>query len=64
MIVPPEGYLPNVNNYIGPGTISLIIQILIAGLIGGLFLIKVYWKKISSFFSNLFSRTRHDNDND
>ena len=42
--------------YIDPGTGSLILQVLIASFIGGLFLIKVYWGKVKAFFKNLFLR--------
>jgi hypothetical protein len=36
--------------YLDPGSGSFILQILIATLVGSLFLIKVYWKKIKDFF--------------
>lgn len=36
--------------YLDPGSGSFILQILIATLVGGLFVIKSYWKKIISFF--------------
>ena len=36
--------------YIGPGTGSLIIQVVIASLVGGLFVLKVYWRRITAFF--------------
>jgi hypothetical protein len=42
--------------YLDPGSGSFILQILIAAFVGGLFLLKVYWKKISGFFRNLFSK--------
>jgi len=45
--------------YLDPGSGSFILQILIAALVGGLFLLKVYWKKISAFFSNLFSKGKN-----
>ena len=37
--------------YLDPGTGSFIIQGLIAGFVGGLYALKIYWKKIKSFFS-------------
>lgn len=46
--------------YLDPGSGSFILQILIAAFVGGLFLVKVYWKKISGFFRNLFSKGRGD----
>lgn len=36
--------------YLDPGSGSFILQILLATLVGGLFVIKSYWKKIISFF--------------
>ena len=39
--------------YIEPGTGSLIIQSLIAGLTGGLFLIKTYWSKIKTIWNKI-----------
>jgi hypothetical protein len=37
--------------YIDPGTGSIIIQGLVAALVGGLVLIKTYWRKLRMFFS-------------
>jgi hypothetical protein len=37
--------------YLDPGTGSYIIQLLIAGLMGGLFLLKTYWGKIKALFT-------------
>lgn len=51
----------NIQGYIDPGTGSLVIQVLIASFVGALFLIKIYWKKLKAFFSNLFSKARKGN---
>lgn len=45
---PIEGIL-SMPNYIDPGTGSLVIQVLIASLVGGLFMLKVYWRKVKAF---------------
>lgn len=42
--------------YLDPGTGSFFIQTLLAFLLGGLLTIKVFWKNIKAFFSNLFSK--------
>jgi len=42
--------------YIDPGTGSYIIQLIIAGLIGVSFAIKLFWKKIKNFFTKIFSK--------
>lgn len=43
--------ISSIPNYIDPGTGSLVVQILIASLIGSLFMLKIYWKRIKTFFS-------------
>ena len=42
--------------YLDPGTGSYIFQLLIAGIVGLLFLVKVYWQRIKLFFTGLFSK--------
>lgn len=42
--------------YLDPGTGSYIFQIIIAGVLGIAFLIKVYWSKIKTLFFKVFSR--------
>ncbi len=47
--------------YIDPGTGSYITQVMIGGLLGAAFALKVYWKKVRAYFSKLFSkRTKSD----
>ena len=42
---------PNVASaYVDPGTGSYILQMLMGGILGGLFAIKVFWNKISVAF--------------
>ena len=36
--------------YLDPGTGSIIVQAVVGGVLGGLLIIKIYWKKIVSFF--------------
>jgi len=48
---PPFAYA-----YLDPGTGSYIFQLLIAGLVGLGFLVKVYWNKIKLFLTRLFSK--------
>lgn len=40
--------------YLDPGTGSFIFQLVIAGLAGAAFVIKMYWKKIKTFFAQRF----------
>jgi hypothetical protein len=42
--------------YLDPGAGSYILQILIAGLFGALFMLKVFWGKIVGFFSKSSSK--------
>ncbi len=39
--------------YIDPGTGSYIIQLVVAGIFGGLFAIKIFWKKIKVFVKKI-----------
>ena len=49
--------------YLDPGTGSLIIQVIIATLVGVSFGIKMYWRKIKTFFISRFSkRKKHEKD--
>ena len=42
--------------YLDPGSGSFLIQLLIATLLGGAFVIRSYWKKILGFFRRLFMK--------
>ena len=42
--------------YLDPGTGSYIFQLLLAGIVGLLFLVKVHWQRIKLFFTGLFSK--------
>jgi hypothetical protein len=46
--------------YIDPGTGSIIIQVLIGGVVGGLALIGVYRMRVKSFLQNLFKKRKGD----
>lgn len=46
--------------YLDPGTGSYIFQLIIAGTVGLLFAVKVYWRRIKGFFTGLFSRDKMD----
>lgn len=42
--------------YLDPGTGSFMLQMLIAGIIGALFTIKLYWYRLKAFLNRLFGR--------
>jgi hypothetical protein len=46
--------------YIGPGTLTIISQVLIGLLIGGTAMMGIYRARVKTFFTNLFTRRRHD----
>jgi len=48
----------NVYGYLDPGTGSYFLQLLIAALVGSLFAIKLYWKKIKASFKEIFSKKK------
>jgi uncharacterized membrane protein AbrB (regulator of aidB expression) len=50
-----EIYPREAHAYIDPGTGSIMLQVLIGILVGLLFSLKMFWKKIKSFFKGLFA---------
>lgn len=52
---------PDANAYIDPATGSYILQILLAGLLGALFALKVFWRNIKGFLSRILSRSGQNN---
>lgn len=44
--------------YVDPGTGSYLLQLLIATVLGGLFVIKTYWRRIIGFLSDKFSKSK------
>lgn len=49
--------VPNLAHaYIDPGTGSMALQLLMAGILGALFTIKSYWNELKSFLARMFQR--------
>ncbi len=48
--------LPKAQAYLDPGSGSFILQLLLAALVGSLFLVKSYWRKLSVFLRRLLRR--------
>lgn len=44
--------------YLDPGTGSYIFQLLMAGLLGALLALKIFWRNIKTYISNLFNKNR------
>ena len=49
-------FVKEAHAYVDPGTGSYVLQIVIAGVVAGLFAIKTFWFSIVTFFSNLFGK--------
>ena len=46
----------NAYAYLDPGSGSFLIQLLLAGIFGVVFAVKMFWRKIAVFFKKLFTR--------
>ena len=53
-------FVADASAYIDPGTGSYIFQLLLAGLLGAAYVLKVYWMKVVYFFRNVFLRSQKD----
>jgi hypothetical protein len=49
--------------YLDPGSGSYFIQLVLASLMGALFILGIYRRKVTDFFRNLFSKRKPDEDN-
>ena len=54
--------LRDIHEYLDLGTGSVLIQILIASLVSGAFMIKLFWGKIKAYFRNILLRIKNGND--
>jgi hypothetical protein len=43
--------------YLDPGTGSYILQMIVAGLLGAAFAVRMFWARIKRFFAGVFSRS-------
>jgi hypothetical protein len=48
--------MSGLNMYLDPGSGSYLLQLLIAGLMGGLLLLRMYWSRVKGFFRKLFGK--------
>lgn len=53
MVLPSQVF-----GYIDPGVGSYFLQISLAFLFGSLYLVKVFWRNIVTFFKNLFAQKK------
>jgi hypothetical protein len=49
--------------YLDPGTGSYVLQLLIGGLLGGLFAVGLFWKRVLAFVKRLCKPRSNDNGN-
>ena len=47
--------------YLDPGTGSYVLQMIIAGLLGAAFAVKLYWLRIKRFIVGIFSKNERGN---
>ena len=55
LIFPQKAYA-----YLDPGSLSYLLQLFIAALIGASFAIKTFWIRIKAFFGNFLSKKQRD----
>jgi len=48
------------NEYLDPGSGSFILQLILASLLGFLFILKTYWQKLLRIFRRLFSKSNNE----
>ena len=55
-------YSENAYAYLDPGTGSVVIQAIVGGVLGGLFVLKMYWHKFIGFFKKSDSSKNSDSE--
>ncbi len=55
---------PQTLAYIDPGTGSYLLQLLIAGIVGAAFAVKVFWQNITAAFARIFRGRKGPKGND
>ena len=54
------GWAPDAQAYFDPGTGSMVLQLLMASVLGFLFTLKTYWGEFKDFFKNLVDKNSTD----
>jgi hypothetical protein len=55
-------WTPDAHAYFDPGTGSMVLQLLLASILGFIFTLKTYWGNFKAFVKNLFGK-KSTNDN-
>ena len=45
----------NANAYLDPGSASLVLQGILAGIVGGIATLGIYWSRFKQFLKNIFT---------
>lgn len=48
--------------YLDPGSGSYLLQLLIGGILGALFLLRAYWGRVKEFFARTILRSKAEGD--
>ena len=54
------GWTPDAQAYFDPGTGSMVLQLLMASVLGFIFTLKTYWGKLKSSIKNLIGKKSAD----
>jgi len=54
------GWTPDAQAYFDPGTGSMVLQLLMASILGFVFTLKTYWGKLRDFIKNLVGKNSSD----
>ena len=58
LLVNLVGFSAAANAYLDPGTGSILVQSLLAGIAGAVAVVSVYWHRVKAFFVNLRKSSR------
>lgn len=53
------GFSAAAHAYLDPGTGSILVQSLLAGIAGAVAVVSLYWQRLKAFFTNLRKPSRH-----
>ena len=53
-------FVNNANAYLDPGSASLVLQGILAGIVGGIATLGIYWSRFKQFLKNMFTNRSSD----
>lgn len=59
-IVAIANLLAKPTGYLDPGSGSYLLQLLIAGALGALFALRLYWSRVREFIASIFNRSEDE----